>query len=185
MKISWVISDLASLDPLVDINKLKEIGSLWGSWRTWRACQTDNVICNDLKKADELVKRAFFSMCNFYISNSMYATLNRPVGVKIYEGEFVHDVDRQEEIVSMHLAAVDSDIVLLLGFDFSERITNPDRLQEHRIQNYHGLTAQAIKNNPNVQWVAVDHPGQFRKDLLDLPNLTQDSMENVIGMLTN
>jgi len=173
------------LDPTVDINKIKEIGSLWGSWRSWRACQIDNVICHDMKKADELIKRAFHAVCNFYIPNSIFVKLNDPKGVKVYEGDFVHDVDHQEEIVAMHLSAINSDIVLLIGFDFSEQTPDPDRLQEHRIQNYHGLTKQAIKSNPQVQWVAVDHPGAFRKDLLELDNLTQDTLENVIGMLTN
>jgi hypothetical protein len=121
MKISWVLSDRVELDPTVDIDKLKNIGAFWGSWRTWRAYQTDNVLCNDFNKADELLKRAFHAVCNLYIPNTHYATLNRPTGVKLYEGKFLHDVDHQEEIVALHLAASVTDIVLLLGFDFSEQ----------------------------------------------------------------
>lgn len=185
MKISWIISDQLSLDPTVDLARIKEIGPIWGSWRTWRACQTDNVICNDVQKATELVKRAFHSVCNFYIPSSAYAVLERPPGVKIYEGEFKHDVDNQEEIVAMHLAAMDSEIVLLLGFDFGAREPLSDKLQEHRARNYEGLTRQVMVANPLIQWVAVDHPAAFRKDLAKVENLTQDSLDNVIGMLSN
>jgi hypothetical protein len=185
MKISWIFSENVKLDPMVDLARIKEIGPIWGSWTTWRACQTDNVICNDIKKATELIKRAFHSVCNFYIPSACYQTLDRPPAVKIYEGEFKHEVDNQEEIVAMHLAAMDSEIVLLLGFDFSARDPLADKLLEHRVRNYEGLTKQAMAANPQVQWVVIDHPGEFRKDLSELDNLTQDSLDNVIGMLSN
>jgi hypothetical protein len=185
MKISWVLSDHVELDPTVDINKLKDIGAFWGSWRTWRAYQTDNVLCNDLDKADELLKRAFHAVCNLYIPSTHYATLNRPTGVKLYEGEFLHDVEHREEIVALHLAASVTDIVLLLGFDFSEQAKLEDRLLEHRAHNYRGLVRQTIVDNPHVQWVVIDHPADFRKDLLELNNQTEDSLSNVLDMFEN
>lgn len=180
MNINWVLANPTTLGPEVDIKQLKNIGSLWGGWRTWRGCQTDNVICNDMAKAAELLKRRFQDLCNFYIPNSIYQTLNRPNNVKLYEGAFVHDVDHQEEIVSMHLAAGSSDIVLLLGFDWSEPDTNPDKLLEHRARNYRGMIHQAIADNSHVQWVLVDHPSPIMKDLASLENLSTDIMENVL-----
>jgi len=185
MKISWILSNSLVLDPTVDIDQLKNIGAFWGSWRTWRSCQTDNVICHDMAKADELIKRAFHAVCNFYIPNSIYTSLDRPTGVKLYEGDFIHDVDRHEEIVAMHLVASASEIVLMMGFDFSEPVKNPDKLVEHRETNYRNLTKQAMIDNPNTQWVMVDHPAEFRKDLQKVANLSRDSLENVIGMLAN
>ena len=98
MNISWVLSDFVAADPTLDVADLKRLGSFWGSWRTWRAFQTDNVICHDQAKAAELIKREFQTKCNFYIPNLIYTNLNRPTGVNVYEGEFVHDVDHQEEI---------------------------------------------------------------------------------------
>ena len=185
MKINWALANNFVLDPTVDIEQLKHCGSFWGSWRTWRACGTDNVVCYDLAKADELIRREFHQACNFYIPNAVYISLDRPDGVKLYEGAFVHDVDNHEEIIALHLSASVSDIVLMLGYDFSEYPKLEDRLQEHRAHNYRSLIRQVIKDNPMIQWVAVDHPGEFRKDLLDLENLTQDTLENVIGMLDN
>lgn len=182
MNISWVLSDSAILDPLQDISALKNIGAFWGSWRTWRAYQTDNVICNDSVKANDLIQREFQKSCNFYIPNSVFQQLSRPEGVNLYEGSFTHDVEHRDEIVAMHLVTGTSDIVLLLGFDFTEHPPNPDRLQEHRVQNYRGLARQAIKDNDHIQWVLVDHPGEIVKDM-SLDNLTVDTMSNVLKLL--
>ena len=185
MNISWVIADSAELDPTQNIDALKKLGPIWGSWRTWRAYQTDNVICHAQIKADELVKRKFQERCNFYIPDSINVLLGRPPGVRLYAGDFVHDVIRQEEIVALHLAATTSDIVLLLGYDLSEPEKLPDRLQEHRALNHRNLLRQAIQDNPGVQWVVIDHDKEFRKDLQDLGNLTRDTLTNVIGMLAH
>lgn len=185
MKINWVLSDRTELDHTINISQLKDIGSFWGSWRTWRSYSTDNVICYDMAKADELIKRSFQTVCNFYISNSVYSSLDRPAGVKLFEGNFIHDLENHEEIVAMHLAASTSDIILLLGFDFSKVTPNPDKLLEHRATNHRNLVKQAIKDNPQVQWLAIDHQADFRKDLLNLTNLSKDTLDNIIGMLSN
>jgi hypothetical protein len=180
MNINWVLADSIVLDPTIDIGQLKNIGSMWGSWRTWRSCQTDNVICNDPTKSAELIKREFYKSCNFYIPNSVYQQLNRPTDVRLYEGAFTHEVDHQEDIIAMHLAAGSNDIVLLLGFDFSEKQSNLDKLLEHRARNYQGLIRQAIASNSEVQWVVVDHPEPIIKDLVDLPNLSTDTLSNIL-----
>lgn len=181
MNINWVLSSRAILDPTVELARLKEVGSFWGSWKTWRSCQTDNVICHDLAQATELIKKQFHHTCNFYIPNSIYVALERPAGVKLYQGEFIHDVDDQEDIVAMHLAAVSSDIVLLLGFDFSETKKIEDKLLEHRAHNYRSLTKQVIIDTPLVQWVVIDHPAEFRKDLQTVSNLGKDSLANILS----
>ena len=183
MNVSWVLADATALDPTQDLAQLKNIGSFWGGWRTWRACATDNVVCHNATQAENLLKRKFQTQCNFYMPNSAYLTLNRPEGVRLYQGEFVHDVDRQEEIVAMHLAAGANDIILLLGFDLQDRPKNPNKLAENRIQHYRNLFKQVIVNNPNTQWVLVDHPGEIGKSFELLNNLTKDSLSSVFKML--
>lgn len=180
MNISWVLSNQTEIDPTLKISRLKELGSFWGGWRTWRSYQTDNVICHDAIKAVELIRREFFKICNLYIPNSVYVSLDRPQGVKLYEGDFVHDLDNHEDIVAMHLASATSDIVLLLGFDFAEPKKSNDRLIEHRAQNYRNLVRQVILDTPNTQWVILDHPQEFRKDLQNLPNLGRDTLTNIL-----
>ena len=183
MNISWVLADSAIVDPTVDMSVLKSTGPLWGSWRTWRAWQTDNVICHDQGKASELITRNFQTNCNFYIPNSVYTSLGRPHGVRLYEGAFLHDVDHQEEIVALHLAASQADIVLLLGFDFTEPVTLDNRLLEHRAHHHRSLVKHVIKGNEQAQWVLVDHPGEIMKGWDMLNNLTVDTLSNVITLL--
>jgi hypothetical protein len=185
MNVNWVIANSYIPDPTVDLGQLKSCGAFWGGWQTWRACGTDNVICHDMSKASGLVRRAFHAVCNFYIPNSVYTSLDRPTGVLLYEGSFVHDLDNHEEIVALHLTAPVSDIVLLLGYDLSEPEKPADKLQAHRANNHRNLVRQALKDYPATQWVAVDHAKEFRKDLASLENLTQDSLANVIGMLSH
>ena len=185
MNINWILSNDYVPDPTIDLDQLKTCGALWGGWQTWRASGTDNVICHDTAKARDLIQRAFHAVCNFYVPNSTYVMLDRPQGVRLYEGEFVHDLDDHEEIVALHLTAGISDIVLLLGFDLAEAELPADRLQRHRALNYRNLVRQAIKDNPNTQWVLVDHPQPIGKDFGELANLTTDTLANVIGMLAH
>jgi hypothetical protein len=183
LNISWVLADGVDLDPTQELEPLKQAGPFWGSWRTWRAYQTDNVICHDPAKVDELLNRAFQAACNFYISYATFQALDCPLGVKVYQGDFVHEVGHQEEIIAMHLAASVSDIVLLLGFDLQEQEKNPDKLTEHRAHVYRTMVKHVVEDNPEVQWVLVDHPGDIMKMLVNLPNLNKDTMDTALSLL--
>jgi hypothetical protein len=185
MNISWVLADSVEIDPTQDIDNLKQLGAFWGSWRTWRAFQTDNVICHDQSKALDLTRRNFQNNCNLYIPNSVYTSLDRPDNVKVYEGAFVHDVDHQEEIVAIHLAASINDIVLLLGFDLTELASNEDRLITHRAQHHRNLLRQAFKDYDQIQWVIVDHFGDLDPNLAILDNVMQDTMDSVLSLSSN
>ena len=182
MNISWVLADLATADPIVDVAEFKSLGALWGSWRTWRAFQTDNVICHEQRKADELLQRNFQTNCNFYIPNSVYTSLGRPSGVRLYEGAFVHDVDHQEEIVAMHLAATTNDIVLLFGFDLTELVPTPDKLLANRALHHRNHIHQAIKDFNQIQWVVVDHTDDLDPNLANLDNISTDTLQAVLAL---
>ena len=185
MNISWVLANAAEIDPTQSINALKRVGPIWGSWRTWRAYQTDNVICHDQAKAAELIKRNFQTQCNFHLPNSVYVALERPTGVRVYAGEFVHDVIRQEEIVAVHLAATTSDIVLLLGWDLSRLQPNPDKLLANQQQHHRNLLIQAIKDYNQIQWVIVDHAGDLDPNIAKLENVVTDTMQTVLTLVAD
>jgi hypothetical protein len=185
MNISWILANGLIPDPEMDLQQLKEIGPFWGGWQTWRSCGTDNVICNDFDRAQSLLARKFNEGCNFYIPDNIYQKLDHPERVKLYDGTTDLDLENKEEIIAMHLAGSQSDIVLLLGFDWSLKIKNPDRLLEHRAQNYRTLIKQAIIEHDRVQWVLIDHPPELMLELKDLPNLTQDSLASVLKLLTS
>lgn len=183
MRVNWIFADSYQNGPAVDIELIKSIGSTWGSWRTWRSCNTENVICHDRAKAQELIGRAFQAVCNFYVPKKHYQDLNRPVGVKLYDGDFTQELDHLEDIISMHLVAGVSDIVLLVGFNFGTPAATDDQFEQHKLRNYHGLMRSTIVNSETVQWVAVDHPAEMDKAYQNLPNLTCDTMKNVLQLL--
>ena len=183
MRINWVVADATVIAPDVDIAAVKDIASIWGSWRTWRGCSTDNVVCNDAGKARELLKRNMHEMCNMYIPESIYAELDRPRSVRLFGGQFTFAVDNQDELIAIQLVSSQSDIVLLMGFDWTEKPISSDRLIAHRASNYRKFVIDAVQNNPQVQWVLVDHPGEIGKSFASLDNLTNDSMSSVITML--
>jgi len=182
MEISWVLSADYS-DPIVKPETLKEIGSTWGSWKTWRGYSTDNVLCADDTKAQDLIKRAFHSVCNFYIPEKSYITLNRPSGVKVFDGDFPTEFTNQEDVIAMHLVS-QSELVLLLGFNLQE-ITDTDPVAKHLNKNYEAAVRAVIKNNPNTQWIFIDHPEEMDKSFQKMQNITCDTYENVLQLLGN
>ena len=183
MRVNWAVATGYNLDPAVNIDLIKSIGPLWGSWQTWRGCGTDNVICHSGAKARELLDRAFQAVCNFYLPRSEYEFLKRPVGVKLYEGSYQEQLEDIEDIIALHLCASSSDIVLLLGYDLGVIPDNLAKLDQHRMINRHGLIRSAIAGSSQTQWVVVDHPRDLDKAYQTLPNLTCDSMASVLKLL--
>lgn len=183
MRINWIYS--ATYRPNSDetIDRMKEIAPGWGSWRAWRDCKIDNVVCYDKGKAQELLSRAFQSVCNFYIPRSFYQDLGRPLGVKLFEGEYKELVDDLEDVIAMHLVAPQTDLVLLSGFDLSTPVVTDDRYEKHRIKNRMGLIYQTMLTNPEIQWILVDHSKELDKNFQKLPNVTCDVMKNVLELL--
>jgi len=177
MNINWVLCDQIFLPPNIDIQKLKNIGSLWGSWKTWRSCLTDNVICHDPEQAKQLIQADFASKCNFYIPQTLYQTLEDKQNLQAYAGEFAHQVTNQEEIVAMHLASTVSDVVLLLGFDWSKSSNN----QKH----YLGMIYHVIQSTPKIQWVMIDPPSSVPSEFTKLDNFSTDSLSSVFELLSN
>ena len=82
----------------------------------------------------------------------------------------------------MHLCS-QSELVLCMGFDLQE-ITATDPKTKHLAKSYEAAARAVIKNNPNTQFVFIDHPGEMDKSLNNLENISCDSYENVLQLLT-
>jgi hypothetical protein len=175
VKISWVVADGYQFDPTVDVDVIKDIGSIWGSWTTWRGCGTDNVICNTESKALDLIERSFHKGCNFYIPNKTWTKFNCPTGVQSYGGEFEHEIQNTDDVIALHLASSTANIVLMMGFDLF--------LLDPTNQHYYGHVLGVIKQHPDTQWVLVDHNKPLDKNFQDLANLTCDTLGNVLQLL--
>ena len=178
MKISWVLANQLK-DPLIDPEALQNVGSTWGGWPTWRAYQTDNVLADEKSVCTDLVNRNFQQQCNLYVPQRLYAELNRPDSVNLYNGEFATEFDNKEDIISMHLTATMFDVVLLLGFDL-QQTESTDAYTRHKHQNYLNAFAGAVKQNSETQWVLVDHSDRLPDNVQNLPNIACDSYSNVL-----
>lgn len=185
MNVTWVLANNTVLDPTVDLDQLRKYGALWGSWQTWRAYATDNVICHDVGKARELIGRQFHKRCNLYVPNSAYVTLDRPEDVKLYEGELDMEIDNKDELVALNLAATVGDVVLMLGFDWPSWEKSPDKLLEHKAHNYRNVVNQLIQTRSDVQWIIIDPPSAVRAELTKLDNFGSDSLANVLKLLNS
>ena len=172
MNVQWSIADTYLLDPTIDLTALKDIGAFWGSWRTWRSMNTDNVICYDKAKARELITNRFNTACNLYVPESVYLELDKPRDVRAFGSEVAHEVEHPDEIVALFLAASSADIVLLLGYNLSGE-DDHDR----------GYIHQALVAFPDTQFVLIDHDSELLPKFTDLDNLTSDTIQNVLKML--
>jgi hypothetical protein len=183
MNISWIVSSTYVFPNDIDINKVKAIGPIWGSWRSWKYCHTDNVVCDDFGQAQVLCKRAMQAVCNLYLPRRLYQDLMRPQGVRWYDGEFSQEVNSIEDIISMHLAAPQNDIILLVGFDLATPSASGDTMSDHRLRNQLGLTRQIIADNLQTQWVVIDHVQKFDPAFGSMKNIMPDSMTNIFKLL--
>ena len=183
MRVAWCVAAGYQLDPAVDIDSIKAVGPIWGSWSTWRACATDNVICHDRGKARELLDRAFQAVCNFYVPRVHYEFLQRPVGVRLYEGDYQQQIDNVEDVIALQLVASTADLVLMLGYQMGGQSRPDDRLELHKLTNRHGLIRSALISQAQTQWVAIDHAGDLDKAYQSVPNLTCDTMQNALQLL--
>ena len=183
MRVCWAVAAGHTIDPAVEIDSMKAIGPIWGSWKTWRGCSTDNVICHDRQRARELLDRAFQAVCNFYLPRSQYEFLQRPLGIKLYEGDYQQEVDDIEDIIALHLAAASADLVLMLGYDLAKLPANDDRFEQHKLINRHGLIRGTIAATSQVQWVMIDPADDLDRAYQTLPNLTCDTMKSALQLL--
>jgi len=184
MRVNLVYAAGFQCDQAADtVKQLRDIGPAWGSWRTWKSCNTDNVICHDLVRARELYKRAAQAVCNLYLPQKFFQPMNRPSGVNFYQGEFLQETQDLEDIIAMHLAASRSDLVLLFGFDLATLLAQSDALVNHSMTNRMGLIRQVLVANADVQWVLVDHDRDLDPAFQTIANLTRDKLENVLQLL--
>ncbi len=184
INVNWILSGSFRPEQAWDTESVRLIGPTWGSWKTWRHLETDNVICHDPAKINELLHRDLQHSCNFYIPEKYYQSAGRPLQVHLYQGDFTHDIDDLEDIIAMHLVSVRSEIILLAGIDLSEKPKTQDRYTDHKIHHRYNLIYNIIASTASVQWVVVDHARDVDKRFQILPNLTCDTMANVLKLLT-
>jgi hypothetical protein len=183
MKTSWVLCQTIRSD-FADPAVIRTVGPAWGSWETWKEYKTDNVVCTDLNQAKTLIQRAFHAVANFYVPKDFYATLGRPTGLRLYDGEFKGAaIKNRDDIVALNLTASTSDIVLLLGFKLAPISSTADKLEKTYEEAYQYNIRGIIRDNPSVQFVLVNYEYDLAPVFTELENLTLDSLDSVVELL--
>lgn len=175
MNLSWVFSDDAMIQYQNQLWQIKDIGSSWGSWRTWRHMNTDNVICANAKKAEEFLQTEFYNHCNLYLAESLRGERVWPRNVRTFAGEFPEEFARSEEAIALALAGSLCDIVLLYGFRWSEG--DWAALDEYS----RGFVRHTIETS-RAQWVIVGD-GEITSEISDLENVSQDTLDRVVRLM--
>jgi hypothetical protein len=68
-------------------------------------------------------------------------------------------------------------------FDFPHQFSpNPDRLSANQAQHHRNLIRQAVMDYAHVQWVVVDHPDPLDPNLINLPNISTDTLQDVLAL---
>jgi hypothetical protein len=183
MRINWVFGSQWTPDPTINLDQLLDIAPSWGSWRTWRACGTNNVICHDPSQARRLLDRKFQTQCNLYLPRQHFQELGRPSGVQLYDGNYTEYITDLEDIIALHLTGSGSELVLITGISLVTPAST-DRLELVYQRNRLGLIHAVIKNHPHVQWIMVDHPDPLDQSFLAFDNITCDKLQNVLNLLS-
>ena len=181
MKVCWVISE-KSKKAVTESDALKRVAPTWGSCLIYDMYNMDNIVCNDFKLADRLIKHNVQKTSNFYITATDYIALGNPSDVKVFQGEFKDtNINNKDDIVALNIAMQTYDIVLLLGFSFAKS-KSKDALKKHNQEAYLYNIRTIIKETPDKQFVLVNYKGKLSKDFTALENLTRDSLTNVLAL---
>lgn len=171
MEFAWVLASHYVPSLTYDVDRIKNIAPIWGSWRTIELCGIDNAICHDHKLVSALVKNRVNQSCNLYVPKHLQTDFP---GDRLfyYDGSLDLDLDQVEDLISMFLTSSTSNIVLMLGFNLDQTDTP-----------FQYILYNLLRDTPKTQFVAVDTE-LIDPKWLELSNLTRDSLENVLNSLS-
>ena len=173
MKINWALS--SGISPgLFTVEELKEIAPIYGSYSTWNYYRTDNCVCCNTAKSQELIKRGLHYMCNLFLPEEIFNAVGQPSRVNLFSDDFSALGDFKDELVPVWLASRDADIVLLLGYNFKPHLSR---------EKYYFAVLNLIEAHPSTQYVLIDNDGELSPILKDLSNLSQDCIASVRELL--
>jgi hypothetical protein len=179
MNIAWLFAENTVLPLTTPVQAIRDLAPIWGSWRTQRSYQSDNVVCWNPDQAEKLVRQGYAKTCNLYIPEKVYQQLKNPNGVRAFGGVFDFAVDSVDDVIATHLVASVADVILMVGFDLEAK-PNPTKSRN----DYIGILAHAIEHS-GKQWVIVDHHTDLAEPIQKLSNITSDLLPNVLQLLGN
>lgn len=182
MKIGWALSEQIAKN-VINVNELKDVAPTWGSCSIYNNYDVDNIICNNIKDAERLIKHNIQDKVNFYMPQDNFSTLGNPPNIKTFQGSFNDpNINYKDDIVTLNVVTNMYDIILLLGFKFTKPKTKAEQIDKHKQLAYLHNVKTIIKEHKDKQFVLVDYKGKLTKDFNSLENLSRDSLANVLEL---
>ena len=181
MKIGWALSEQIAKN-VTDVDELKNIAPTWGSCSIYNNYNVDNIICNDIKQSEKLIKHNVQNNVNFYMPHENFNTLGKPPNIKVFQGTFNDsNINYKDDIVTLNVITNMYDIILLLGFKFTKP-KSTDKLKQHKQLAYLHNIKTIIEDHRDKQFVLVNYKGKLSNDFESLENLSRDSLANVLEL---
>jgi len=182
MKIGWALSEQIAKN-VTNVNELKNVAPTWGSCLIYNNYNVDNIICNDIKQSEKLIKHNVQNNVNFYMPQENFNTLGKPSNIKVFQGTFNDtNINHKDDIVTLNVVTNMYDIILLLGFKFTKPKAKSEQLEQHKQLAYLHNIKSIIEENKNKQFVLVNYKGKLSKDFDSIENLSRDSLANVLEL---
>ena len=181
MKIGWALSKQIAKN-VIGIDELKNVAPTWGSCSIYNDYNVDNIICNNIRQSEKLIKHNVQNNVNFYMPQENFNTLGKPPNIKVLQGTFNDpNINYKDDIVTLNVVTNMYDIILLLGFKFTKPKAT-DKLKQHKQLAYLHNIKTIIETNKDKQFVLVNYKGKLSKDFDSIENLSRDSLENVLEL---
>jgi hypothetical protein len=185
MKTVWIVASGSQRPDNCELNDIKHIGPIWGAHNTWRSWKTDNVVASGVSACKLMLERKIQLHSNLYIPRTLYSDLGRPNDVNLYDSPNWMEAKDIDDVIAMNLAAANSDIVLLFGFDLSTPESSGDTIKDRMVKNRYGIILSLIRGFDHTQWVLIDPPSDTDASFGSLANFTCDSLSNVLTLLSD
>ena len=184
MEYCWLVQKEYNPQSTIGVDKMKEIASIWGSWKSHRNCLTDNSVVDDFKDASTLLKRGFNLETNLWTHEDNFIRLSRPEAMSLHKIGIDKDLQDRDDLVAMALTGARYDLVIALGFDLSYNTTLTDPLEIHEHKRYLSALANIVKGFSNTQFVFIDLPQDPTQNFTKLENFSCDNIQNVLELVT-
>lgn len=183
MEYCWLVHKDYNPESTIGVDKMKEIATMWGSWKSHRLCQTDNCIVEDLKDATSLIKRGFNLTTNLWTHEENYIPLERPEALSIHKIGIDKDLIDRDDLVALALAGARYDLVMVVGFNLSAT-ESKDKLEIHEHKRYLSAIANIVRGFNQTQFVFIDLPDDPAENFTGLENFTCDNIQNVLTLVS-
>lgn len=184
MEICWVVQSDYDPESGIGSARMKELCTVWGSYQSWRKCQTDNCVVEDFSEARRLIDRELNLKTNLWTHEENYDDLGRPEALSLHKITIDKTLQDKDDLVALALAGARYDLVMCIGFDisFHEEITDKLALHEHK--RYLSAIANIVRGFDQTQFVFIDPPADPSENFAELPNITCDNIQNVLTLVS-